>query len=61
MVEWRKRLDRALGDRTAIEFDVDAALVAGVELHFPQALLCFSWRSALAAMRADIESHEDAR
>lgn len=61
MTEWRARLDRALGDKTTIAFDVDAALVAGVELHFPHAILRFSWRSALAAMRAEIENHDDAR
>jgi F-type H+-transporting ATPase subunit b len=60
MGEWRARLGRALGDHTHVEFDVDAALVAGVELGFPHAILRFSWRSALAAMRAKIESHDDA-
>ena len=32
------------------------ALVAGAELHFPNAVLRFSWQSALAAMRAEIEA-----
>lgn len=61
MVEWRTRLDRALGDRTTIAFDVDAALVAGVELYFPNTILRFSWRSALATLRAEIERHADTR
>lgn len=59
--EWRDRLHRALGQNVSIAFDVDDALVAGAELHFPQAILRFSWRSALAAMRAEIESHGNAR
>jgi len=59
--EWRKKLDRALGDRTEITFAVDAALVAGVELHFPNALLSFSWRSTLEALRDEIAAHEAAR
>lgn len=59
--EWQTRLHRALGDRTTITFDVDAALLAGVELHFSNAILRFSWRSALAAMRAEIEHHDNAR
>ena len=61
MGEYRARLGRTLGNRTAIVFDVDGALVAGVELHFPNAILRFSWRSALTAMRAEIEGHDNAR
>lgn len=61
MSEYRTRLARVLGDRTAIVFDVDSALVAGVDLHLPNAILRFSWRSALAAMRAEIEGHDNAR
>jgi F-type H+-transporting ATPase subunit b len=58
---WCAQLHHALGDHTAIDFDVDPALVAGAELHFPNAVLRFSWRSALAAMRAEIEGDGDAR
>jgi F-type H+-transporting ATPase subunit b len=61
MAEYRTRLGRVLADRTAIVFEVDSALVAGVELHFPNAILRFSWRSALAAMGAGIEGHDNAR
>ncbi len=39
---------RALGDRVPITFEVDPELVAGAELHFPTAILRFSWQSALA-------------
>jgi hypothetical protein len=35
--------------------------VAGVELHFPQAILRLSGRSVLAAMRAEMRSHSNAR
>ncbi|MCW5745082.1 MAG: hypothetical protein KIT36_02640 [Alphaproteobacteria bacterium] len=58
--EWRRRLARALGDGLDIEFDTDPALVAGAELHFPHAILRFSWRSALDAMRTEIEGHDNA-
>ena len=58
--EWRDRLHRAVGQNVSIMFDVDEALVAGAELHFPQAILRFSWRSVLAAMQTEIESHGNA-
>jgi F-type H+-transporting ATPase subunit b len=60
-VEWRARLHSALGDRITITFETDDALIAGAELHFPYAVLRFSWRSTLARMRAEIENHDDAR
>ena len=60
VTEWRVRLGRALGDGIAIAFDVDPALVAGAELHFPNAVLRFSWRDALSAMRTEIEGHDHA-
>jgi len=58
---WRSRLNRTLGDRAAIGFDTDQHLVAGAELHFPNAVLRFSWQSALAAMRAEIAGNGDSR
>lgn len=61
LTEWRARVADALGDHTTIEFGVDESLVAGVELHFPTAILHFSWRNALASMRAEIEGHGHAR
>ncbi len=61
--DWRGRLDRLLGggiaDRLTVAVDPD--LVAGVELHFPTAVLRFSWRSALAAMRDEVEADGHAR
>jgi len=58
---WRSRLHLILGDRVAIDFGVEPKLVAGAELHFPNAVLRFSWASALAAMRAEIEADGHAR
>ncbi len=57
---WRGRLQRSLGDRTAIAFAVNPDLIAGVELRFPSAVLQFSWQSALAAVRSEVEDHGDA-
>ena len=58
---WRAKLQRTLGDRISIGFGTDRHLVAGAELHFPSAVLRFSWQSALAAMRAEIPVDGDAR
>ena len=58
---WRNRLGQQLGDGIPITFDIDPAIVAGVELHFPSAVLHFSWRNALAAMRAEVEANGNAR
>ena len=57
---WRRTLQRALGDRTNIAFETAPELIAGAELHFPNAVLRFSWKSALAAIRAEAEAHGDA-
>jgi F-type H+-transporting ATPase subunit b len=56
---WRLQLRRTLGDRIAISFDVDQRLVAGAELHFPNAVIRFSWQSALASIRAEIETYDN--
>ena len=58
---WRTRLRRSLRDGVTIAFAADPDLVAGAELHFPTAILRFSWRSALAAVRSEIGAHDDAR
>jgi len=39
-----------------VNFSVDPALIAGVELHFPNAVLQFSWQSTLATIGAEIET-----
>jgi F-type H+-transporting ATPase subunit b len=58
---WCTRLHRTLGDRIPINFGTDPHLVAGAELHFPSAVLRFSWQSALSQMRAEIAGDDDAR
>jgi F-type H+-transporting ATPase subunit b len=58
---WRQVLRGALCGRANIAFETDPELVAGAELHFPNAVVRFSWKSALAAVRAEIEARGDAR
>lgn len=58
---WRDRLRRTLGGDIAIAFGADPNLIAGAELHFPAAVLRFSWQSALAAMRSEVSNHADTR
>jgi F-type H+-transporting ATPase subunit b len=58
---WRSRLHGSICDRVAIDFGADPSLLAGAELHFPNAILRLSWKSALAALRAEIEADGNAR
>jgi F-type H+-transporting ATPase subunit b len=58
---WSTRLRRSLGDDIVIEYGVDPRLIAGVELHFPNAILRFSWQTALDAMHAEIAANGNAR
>ncbi len=58
---WREQLDAVLGDGIGITFAVDTSMIAGAELRFENAVLRFSWRSMLEAMRAEIEHHGAAR
>ncbi len=51
---WREKLAHIVRDDT-IEFAVDPALGAGAELHFPDGVLSFSLRSAVAALRSELE------
>ena len=60
-VIWRTRLGRAFGAGTAVDFECDPALIAGTELHFPSAILRFSWRSVLETMRGEIGNHGNTR
>jgi F-type H+-transporting ATPase subunit b len=55
---WRERLRLPFGDAVVITFDVNPELVAGAELYFPTAVLSFSVRSELAALRTEIESKQ---
>lgn len=57
---WRERLRGRLGKNVTVNFADDPRLVAGAELHFPTAVLRFSWRSALDAARSEIGAHADA-
>jgi F-type H+-transporting ATPase subunit b len=58
--EWSTQLHRALDDHGKISFDTDASLIAGVELHFPTAILRFSWRGVMETMRSEMNSHDNA-
>jgi F-type H+-transporting ATPase subunit b len=57
---WRAGLRRTLGDRVNIVFETDPQLIAGAELHFPNAVLRSSWKSALAVLGKETEGHGDA-
>lgn len=58
---WRRRLEQAIGRDVVIDFAADPALLAGVELHFPTAILRLSWRDEIASLRSEIENHGIAR
>ncbi len=48
---WRQRLAQALHCDLAVQLASDPGLIAGVELHFPAAILQLTWKSQLAALR----------
>ncbi len=54
---WQRRLRSALGTDLAMDFAEEAALIAGAELHFPNAILRFSWRNSLKTLRAEVSLH----
>lgn len=56
---WRERLRRPLGTGIAVTFEVSPQLLAGAELHFPTAVLSFSWQSALDAARLELGGHDN--
>jgi F-type H+-transporting ATPase subunit b len=56
---WRERIQHALGTQAAIDFAVDPALEAGAELHFGDAVLRFSWKTLMDAMRAEVAADAD--
>ncbi|HTT00864.1 MAG TPA: hypothetical protein VMG11_02155 [Steroidobacteraceae bacterium] len=58
--QWKVRLSRSLGN-SGIAFEVNPDLLAGAELHFPTAILRFSWQSALMAARAEVGAHARSR
>jgi len=57
---WRNRLRRILGDKSTVSFAVDPQLIAGVELHFPEAILRFSLQDAIARLHSEVEARGNA-
>jgi F-type H+-transporting ATPase subunit b len=58
---WKQRLGQSLGISGGMTFEVNPDLIAGAELHFPAAILRFSWQSALAAARTEAGAHGQPR
>ena len=58
---WKERLGQSLGISGGMTFEVNPDLIAGAELHFPTAILRFSWQSALAAARTEAGAHGQPR
>jgi F-type H+-transporting ATPase subunit b len=52
---FRDRLRDLLGADAPMRFDVDPALLAGVELHFPNAILRHSWRDSLREIEEQLK------
>lgn len=52
---WRAQLRRLLGAGVSVTFNADPLLLAGAELHFPAAILRFSWQNALELARLELE------
>jgi F-type H+-transporting ATPase subunit b len=59
LAKWRARLEETLGTAAPMTFEVNPDLVAGAELHFPDAVLDFSGRGALATLRSQIDFHDN--
>jgi len=57
---WRRELERA-APGVQVEFAVDEALIAGAELHLPDAVVGLSWRDALEAARKELSRDANAR
>lgn len=57
---WRETLGRLGGAEVEIAFETDPELIAGVEVHFPNAVLRATWKAALAAIRVETDAHADA-
>ena len=51
---YRKRIGEAFGIHPQIDFKVDAALIAGLELRGPHLVVANSWRADLARIVADL-------
>lgn len=57
---WTARLAQALGRRPQVELASEPAVLGGVELHFPHAVLRHSWRAALEAAMEGLIADADA-
>jgi F-type H+-transporting ATPase subunit b len=55
--QWKERLRRSLGLSGGMTFEVNPDLIAGAELHFPTAILRFSWQSSLLAARTEVSAY----
>ena len=55
--KWAGRLRRYLGDDVQMDFLVDTALIAGVELRLPRARLRFSLSDTLDRVRKELSPH----
>jgi len=58
--EWREQLGKRIGAAVDIKFNSDAALIAGAEITFPNAILRFNWRDALSTAAREINRNEHA-
>ena len=57
--EWRAQLAKRIG-AGAIQFNSDAALIAGAEIAFANAILRFNWRDSIASAVKEINRNEHA-
>jgi ATP synthase F0 subunit b len=58
--EWREQLAKRVGAEAGMQFRADPALIAGAEITFPNAILRFNWRDALATAAKEINRNEHA-
>ena len=56
--QWHEQLAKWLGPAFSIEFNADPALIAGVEVTFPHAILRFNWRDSLAVALKELRTNE---
>lgn len=56
---WQDRFAVLLSTTAPIRFEADASLAAGAELHFPDAILRFSWKSELERIHTEVLGHAD--
>jgi F-type H+-transporting ATPase subunit b len=55
---WTERLEAALGTSVSAKFTADPAILGGAEVHFPHAVLKFTWADELRKAKAVI-GHDD--